>query len=186
MWEVGWKIQGFLIENLLLKIYVYFLELCVKSTESTEYWSLYSLAFFKNLRSTVYIKKKKKKAFLRSVKNIQLVHDNESPSFPTLVIKFPFTEIIELRFGVYHPSRPFLWVSPLYGLPRWLRGKESACQVGDMGLIPGSGRSLEKEMATYSSILVWEIPWTEEPGGLQSMGTLNSWTRLSNNTTLNI
>ena len=28
---------------------------------------------------------------------------------------------------------------------------------------------LEEEMATYSSILVWEIPWTEEPGGLQSM-----------------
>ena len=29
---------------------------------------------------------------------------------------------------------------------------------------------LEKEMATYSSILAWRIPWTEEPGGLQSMG----------------
>ena len=31
--------------------------------------------------------------------------------------------------------------------------------------------SLEKEMATHTSILVWEIPWTEEPGGLQSMGS---------------
>ena len=30
---------------------------------------------------------------------------------------------------------------------------------------------LEKEMATYSSIRTWEIPWTEEPGGLQSMGS---------------
>ena len=30
---------------------------------------------------------------------------------------------------------------------------------------------LEEEMATYSSILAWEIPWTEEPGGLQSMGS---------------
>ena len=30
---------------------------------------------------------------------------------------------------------------------------------------------LEKEMATHSSILVWKIPWTEEPGGLQSMGS---------------
>ena len=29
---------------------------------------------------------------------------------------------------------------------------------------------LEKEMATHSSILAWKIPWTEEPGGLQSMG----------------
>ena len=36
---------------------------------------------------------------------------------------------------------------------------------------------LEKEMATHSSILAWRIPWTEEPGGLQSMG-LQSWTRL--------
>ena len=34
---------------------------------------------------------------------------------------------------------------------------------------------LEKEMATYSSILTWEIPWTEEPGGLQSVGLQKSW-----------
>ena len=40
---------------------------------------------------------------------------------------------------------------------------------GDAGLIPESGRSLEKEMATHCSILAWEIPWAEEPGGLQSM-----------------
>ena len=32
-------------------------------------------------------------------------------------------------------------------------------------------RSLEKEMATRSSILAWEIPWREDPGGLQSMGS---------------
>ena len=40
----------------------------------------------------------------------------------------------------------------------------------DMGLIPGLGRSPEKEMATHLRILAWRIPWTEEPGGLQSMG----------------
>ena len=34
----------------------------------------------------------------------------------------------------------------------------------------GQEDPLEKEMATYSSILAWEILWTEEPGGLQSMG----------------
>ena len=34
--------------------------------------------------------------------------------------------------------------------------------------------SLEKEMATHSSILAWKIPWTEEPGGLQSMGSQES------------
>ena len=46
----------------------------------------------------------------------------------------------------------------------------SAGDVRDEGLIPGSGRSLEKEMATHSNILAWRIPWTEEPGGLQSIG----------------
>ena len=40
---------------------------------------------------------------------------------------------------------------------------------GDVGSIPGSLRSLEKEMATHSSILAWEMPWTEEPGGLQCL-----------------
>ena len=39
-------------------------------------------------------------------------------------------------------------------------------------------QSLEKEMATLSSILAWEIPWTEEPSELQSMGLQNSWTWL--------
>ena len=34
----------------------------------------------------------------------------------------------------------------------------------------GRDDPLEEEMATHSSILAWEIPWTEEPGGLQSMG----------------
>ena len=50
-------------------------------------------------------------------------------------------------------------------------GKESTCNVGDLGLIPGLGRSLEEGVATHSSILAWRIPWTEEPGGLQSMGS---------------
>ena len=43
----------------------------------------------------------------------------------------------------------------------------------------GQEDPLEKEMATHSSIHAWEIPWTEEPGGLQSMGLQKSWTRLS-------
>ena len=38
--------------------------------------------------------------------------------------------------------------------------------------------SLEKEMATHSSVLTWRIPWTEEPGRLQSMGVTKSWTHL--------
>ena len=46
-----------------------------------------------------------------------------------------------------------------------------AGDIRDTGLIPGSGRSLEEGMATYSSILAWRIPWTDEPGGLQSIGS---------------
>ena len=43
--------------------------------------------------------------------------------------------------------------------------------VGDAGSIPGSGRSPGVGNGNSSSILAWKIPWTEEPGGLQSMGS---------------
>ena len=56
------------------------------------------------------------------------------------------------------------------GFPGGSDGKVSACNAGDLGSILGSGRSLEKEMATHSSTLAWKIPWTEEPGRLQSIG----------------
>ena len=46
----------------------------------------------------------------------------------------------------------------------------NAGDAEDVSSIPGSGRSLEKEMATHSSILAWETTWTEDPGELQSMG----------------
>ena len=41
--------------------------------------------------------------------------------------------------------------------------------MGDLGSILGWGNPLEKELSTHFSILAWRIPWTEEPGGLQSM-----------------
>ena len=46
----------------------------------------------------------------------------------------------------------------------------------EMGFIPGSGITLEEEMATHSNTLAWEIPWTEKPGGLQSKGPQKSQT----------
>ena len=49
-----------------------------------------------------------------------------------------------------------------------------------VGLILGQEDPLEKEMATHSSILAWETPWTEEPGGLQSMGSRKSQIVLCN------
>ena len=48
-------------------------------------------------------------------------------------------------------------------------GKESACNAGDLRLIPGWEDPLEEGMAVYSSILAWRIPWTEEPDRLQSI-----------------
>ena len=58
--------------------------------------------------------------------------------------------------------------------------KNQPANVGDIGLIPGSGSSLDKEMATQSGIIAWKIPWTEEPSGPQSLGSIKSQTRLSN------
>ena len=46
-------------------------------------------------------------------------------------------------------------------------GKESACSAGALG----REDPLEKGVATHSSVLTWKILWTEEPGGLQSMGS---------------
>ena len=54
--------------------------------------------------------------------------------------------------------------------------KNPTANARDAGSIPGMRRPLEKEMATHSRILAWEISWTEEPSGLQSMGSQKSQT----------
>ena len=51
-----------------------------------------------------------------------------------------------------------------------LDSKESVCNAGDLGLIPRED-PLEKGMATHSSIFAWILPWTVEPGRLQSLGS---------------
>ena len=67
------------------------------------------------------------------------------------------------------------WGSPM------LSDKESACQAGDMvHPWPGKISWRRKGMATHSSILAWNIPWTEEPSRLQSMGSGKIQRRLSN------
>ena len=73
---------------------------------------------------------------------------------------------------------------PTWGLPRWHSnppGKvlsqvvknlpSNAGDLRDANSIPGSGRSSEEDMSTHSHILAWKIPWPEEPGELQSMGS---------------
>ena len=62
-------------------------------------------------------------------------------------------------------------VPGVLGLPGVSDGKESACNAGNPGSMPGPERTLGKGMATHSSILAWRILWTEESGGLQSMGS---------------
>ena len=57
------------------------------------------------------------------------------------------------------------------GFPCSSVSKESACNAGDPGSIPGLGRSPGEGNGNPLHILAWEIPWTEEPGGLQSMGS---------------
>ena len=56
-------------------------------------------------------------------------------------------------------------------LPCGSNSKESACDARDQGSIPRLEVPLEKGMAIHSSILAWRVPWTEKPGGLQSVGS---------------
>ena len=84
----------------------------------------------------------------------------------------------------------FFWTIPYphvtgisTGFPGVSDGKASAGNARDLGSIPGSGRSPGKRNSNHSSTLAWKIPWTEEPGRLQSM-ELQSRTRLSNFTSL--
>ena len=63
---------------------------------------------------------------------------------------------------------------------RWLSGKRILLPMQEMWVQSlGQEDTVEKEMATYSNILTWEIPWTEEPGGLQPIESQMSWTRFS-------
>ena len=54
--------------------------------------------------------------------------------------------------------------------------KNLPAKAGDAGLIPAQEAPLEKEKVTHSTILAWEIPWTEEPSGPQSTGSAGDYT----------
>ena len=73
-----------------------------------------------------------------------------------------------------------MWKQQLYkGFPGGSVVLNLPAHAGTLVWSLGQEDSLEEEMATHSSIPAWDIPWTEEPGGLQSMGS-QSQTRLSN------
>ena len=69
------------------------------------------------------------------------------------------SQILLLKFDFFFFK---LWnfIADIQGFRGGLTGKESACNAGDLGSIPGLGRSLEKGTATHSSVLAWRIPWT--------------------------
>ena len=72
-------------------------------------------------------------------------------------------------FSPTHIHTPLLkHLVKLMGFPGGSDDKESARNVEDLGSIPGSGRSPREGNGSHSSILAWKIPWTEEPGRLQS------------------
>ena len=93
------------------------------------------------------------------------MHWSDSPS--KLQLDVPLSSVCWLVSFI-------LYIGPLGGSAV----KNLPTNAGDVGLISVSGRSLEKEMATNSSISVWEIPWTEEPGRLESKGS-QGWTGLN-------
>ena len=89
-----------------------------------------------------------------------------------ILVLWPGIELASpaLESGFLTTGPPGKSLIKLFLIPGGAVIKNSPANVGDRGLIPGLGRSLEKEMATYSSIIAWKILWTEEHGGLQSMG----------------
>ena len=84
---------------------------------------------------------------------------------------------VPCKFSDY--SGLWLLYSGRWGFPCGSDSKESAWNAGDLGLIPCGEDPLEKGMTTHFSILAWRIPWTEEVGGLQSMGSQKSQTQLN-------
>ena len=67
-------------------------------------------------------------------------------------------------------SETFLACNKEAGFPDDPAVKASACRCSRRGLDSGREEPLEEEMATHSCVLAWRSPWTEEPGGLQSVG----------------
>ena len=78
----------------------------------------------------------------------------------------------KIHITIHKTNKDLLYSTQNYGHSQWLSGKESACNAGDTEVVSLVWEDpLEKKMATHSNILAWRIPWTEEPGELQSMGS---------------
>jgi len=80
-----------------------------------------------------------------------------------LYLLFLYISLLKSPSYIYHP-----WAFPVVLVVK--NPPTNAGNIREVGSIPGSGRSLEEEMATCFSSLSWKIPGTEGPGGLQSIG----------------
>ena len=82
------------------------------------------------------------------------------------------TSVLYLQTHITHTDTQIHTLGPplaVQSVKNPLEMQETTCSAGNPDL--GQEDPLEKEMATHSSILAWEIPWTEEPGRLQSTGS---------------
>ena len=83
----------------------------------------------------------------------------------------------ETKIVAYNQTTNFFWPHHTAGFLGGSVVKNLPENAGDVGSILGwEGRSVEKEMTTHSSVFAWRIPWTEEPGGLESMGSQKNQT----------
>ena len=98
--------------------------------------------------------------------------ENEAALSSALILNFLVSRTLRNVFLLFKPCSLWYFVrADLASLSWWLSGKESTCNAGNTGLIPGSGRFLGKGNGNHSSILAQKIPWTEEPGGLPTIGS---------------
>ena len=98
-------------------------------------------------------------------------------------LPFGFVHGVFLRVGLRHV---YVSSGETAELPWWLSGKNLPANAKMQVQPLGREDPLEKEMVTHSSVLAWEIPWTEEPGGLQSMRSQKSPTCHSDGTTASL
>ena len=92
------------------------------------------------------------------------------------VVRYLFKSVLHLKKLVYLITAFFIWI------PGGLAVKNPPAMQEMRVQSLGQENPLEKQMAIHSNILAWEAPWTEEPGGLQSVGLRKSWTQLINYT----
>ena len=118
--------------------------------------------------------------WIRTVSKFQITTD-ACYTFYLIPVSYPGSglELMAL-FSRYTGVRkhPVMYSCNQYYFPGGSRSKESACKAGRPGFSPWVGKIPWRGMATHSSTLAWRLPWSEEPGGLQPMGSQSRAERL--------